>query len=71
MALQDRIFCHPLKEKVMAKSNRVRADGLPSNNVHPQKKSHPWAKNPACMTHKALKCSTFNERRIIPPAKQP
>jgi hypothetical protein len=52
-------------------SNRVRPDGLPSNNVHPQKKSHPWARKPACLTAKALKCEDFNDRKIVPPANTP
>ena len=46
---------------------RKRPDGLPMSNVHPQKKSHPWARNPACFTDKALKCETFNDRKITPP----
>lgn len=53
-------------------SKRQREDGLPMNNVHPQKKSHPWARNPACFTAKSLKTTEgFNDRKIIPPKQTP
>jgi hypothetical protein len=52
-------------------SKRQREDGLPMSNVHPQKKSHPWARSPACTTLKAFKLDTFNERKIVPPKQTP
>lgn len=45
---------------------RKRADGLPMNNIHPQKKTHPWHRQPACLTRRALKLDEFNDRKPMP-----